>query len=68
MSHNHIHHSKQSLDIRISDEIFKISVDGAMQATDVSTKISSVANGNWKKIISMQYNNVTGEIQVVYEE
>jgi hypothetical protein len=58
----------ESLSIDISDEIFAISIDGAMSSQDISDKISSVTDGNWKRITFMEYNNITGQIRIKYEE
>jgi hypothetical protein len=59
--------SNETLSIDISDEIFAISIDGAMASQDISEKISSIVDGNWKKIISMEYNNITGQLRINYE-
>jgi hypothetical protein len=59
--------SNETLSIDISDEIFAISIDGAMSSQDVSDKISSIADGNWKRIVSMEYNIITGQIRINYE-
>jgi hypothetical protein len=55
------------LNIDINDEIFAISIDGAMSGQAVSDKISSVTDGNWKRIVSMEYNNITGQVRINYE-
>ena len=60
--------SNETLSIDISDEIFAISIDGAMSSQDISDKISSIANGDWKRITSMEYNKITGQIRISYEE
>jgi hypothetical protein len=51
----------------ITDEVFQISVDGAMANTDISNKISSLPSGDWKKITSMEYNPITGNVRINYE-
>jgi hypothetical protein len=59
--------SNETLSIDISDEIFAISIDGAMASQDISDKISSIADGNWKRIVSMEYNSITGQLRINYE-
>jgi hypothetical protein len=38
-----------------------------MASQNISEKISSIVDGNWKKIISMEYNNITGQLRINYE-
>jgi len=58
----------ESLNIDINDEIFAISIDGAMASQDISDKISSISDGNWKQIVSMEYNKITGQLRINYQE
>jgi len=60
-------HANDILYIDLHEDIFKISIDGAMASQDISEKISSIANGDWKKITSMEYNSVTGQLKINYE-
>jgi hypothetical protein len=60
-------HTNDILYIDIKDSIFDISIDGAMASQDISEKISSISNGNWKKIVSMEYNSITGQLRINYE-
>lgn len=60
-------HVNDILYIEINEDIFNISIDGVMASQDISEKISSIANGDWKKITSMEYNSVTGQLKIVYE-
>jgi hypothetical protein len=57
----------QNLDIEILDEFFQISIDGSSTSQDVSNKISSIANGDWKQIISIEYNPISGQLRINYE-
>jgi hypothetical protein len=59
--------SKEIFDVEITDEVFQISIDGAMACQDVSDKISSNPSGNWKKIISMEYNPSIQQVRINYE-
>jgi len=60
-------HVNDILYIEINDEIFHISIDGAMGKTDISNKIGSVPNGDWKQITSMEYNPITGQLRILFE-
>jgi hypothetical protein len=57
----------ENINIEINEDIIQISIDGAMASQDISEKISSIANGDWKKITSMEYNSVTGQLKINYE-
>jgi hypothetical protein len=57
----------ENINIEINEDIIQISIDGAMASQDISEKISSIANGDWKKIVSMEYNNVTGQLRINYD-
>ena len=58
---------EEVLNASLTDEVFNISMDGAMASQDISEKISSIANGDWKRIVSMEYNSVTGQLKINYE-
>ena len=60
-------HTNDILYINLHEDVFQISIDGAMASQDISEKISSIANGDWKKIISMEYNSITGQLRINYE-
>jgi hypothetical protein len=60
-------HRNDILYIDINDDIFQISIDGAMATQDISGKISSLPSGNWKQITSMEYNSITGQLRINYE-
>jgi len=34
---------------------------------DLTNKISSLPSGDWKRITSMEYNSVTGQLRINYE-
>jgi hypothetical protein len=38
-----------------------------MASQNISEKISSIADGNWKRIVSMEYNSITGQLRINYE-
>jgi len=59
--------NSESINIEINEDVFQISIDGAMASQDISEKISSISSGDWKKIVSMEYNNVTGQLRINYD-
>jgi len=59
--------NNENINIEINEDIFQISIDGAMASQDISEKISSLPSGDWKKIISMEYNSITGQLRINYE-
>lgn len=45
-----------------------VNISTASQIKEIVTKgIKSVASGNWKKVTSIEYNSITGQIRVSYE-
>jgi hypothetical protein len=60
--------NSEIINIEIIDDIFAVSIDGAMGSQDISEKISSVPSGDWKKITSMEYNISTGDIRITYQD
>jgi hypothetical protein len=59
--------NSESINIEINEDVFQISIDGAMASQDISEKISSIESGDWKKITSMEYNIITGQIRITYQ-
>lgn len=57
----------QCFSASISEETLNISIDGAMNNGLVSDKIGSYPSGDWKKVISIEYNPITGQLKINYE-
>jgi len=57
----------QSFSASILEQTLNVSIDGAMNDGLVSDKIGSYPSGDWKKVVSIEYNPITGQLKINYE-
>lgn len=55
-------------DIWVEGDVLKLQATSTRAVATLDKVIASTTNGDWKRIVSMEYNPITGATRIVYEE